>query len=243
MKSRYPALSLLLVSLIVNISCGFAIAADDKEPSPPEIKKTVKIVREPTPDFASKRLYVEFVDSPKLSAVIRNVLRDRGFALADSVEDSDAQIRFRGVVAVGLFATKPNTMSLADAVEKSLVKPNSKENAEVGNSSLAEVVAIDTVAKNITPSIRNVVSATNILEWLGDVTGLRAGFNKALTGDPRGFCMSEHCNKYQQQVVVGAMGAVSWLVTMSTLSETIVLDRLIAESLESALAPLVINTK
>lgn len=221
----------------VGLLCNSAKAEEMGRP-PPEIKTSMKINREPPEDLASKRLYVEFANSPRLTSMFREKLGSRGFNMATSADDSDVQIRFNGAVAIGLFATKLKSLPLAEAVEKITIQPAGKDEAEVGNSSLVGVVAMDAAAKQLTPSIRGTLTATNLMEWIGDVTGLRGAFNKAITGDPRGFCMSEHCNKYQQNVVVGATGGASWLITLSTLNEEIVLDRLIDESLERVLEPL-----
>lgn len=229
-----------LCVLSVVLFCNPAKAEETGKP-PPEIKTSMKINREPPEDLASKRLYVEFANSPRLTTMFREKLGSRGFNMVASADDSDVKIRFNGAVAIGLFATKLKSLPLAEAVEKSAIQPAGKGEAEVGNNSLVGVVAMDAAAKQLTPSIRGTLTATNLMEWIGDVTGLRSAFNKAITGDPRGFCMSEHCNKYQQNVVVGATGGASWLITLSTLSEEIVLDRLIDESLERVLEPLLLK--
>lgn len=226
--------------LSVGFLCNTVGAEEDGKP-PPKIKTSMKVLREPPEDLASKRLYVEFADSPRLSNTFREILGRRGFTMATSAEDSDVQIRFIGYAAIGLFATTPKKLSIAEAVEKSAITPAGKDEAEVNRSSLAGVVAMDAAAKQLMPSFRTTLSATNLMEWIGDVTGMRSAFNKAITGDPRGFCMSEHCSKYQQNVVVGATGGASWMITLSTLSEEIVLDRLIDDSLSRALEPLVLK--
>lgn len=223
--------------LHVGLLCNAANAEETDKPAP-QIKTSIKINREPPEDLESKRLYVEFSGSPRLSEMFREKLSSRGFKIATAKDDSDVQIRFNGAVAIGLFATKPKSLPLAEAVEKLAIQPTGKDDAEVGNSSLVGVVAMDAAAKQLAPSLRGTLTATNLMEWIGDFTGLRGAFNKAITGDPRGFCMSEHCNKYQQNVVVGATGGASWLITLSTLNEEIVLDRLIDESLERVLEPL-----
>lgn len=236
MNSRIVAIC-VAGALSVSFLCSTVEAADASK-LPPQIKTSMKVYRKPAEDLMSKRLYVEFADSPRLSNTFREILGRRGFSMATSAEDSDVQIRFIGYVAIGLFATTPKKLTLAEAVEKSAITPAGKDEAEVNRSSLVGVVAMDAAAKQLMPSFRTTLSATNLMEWIGDVTGLRGAFNKAIAGDPRGFCMSEHCSKYQQNVVVGATGGASWMITMSALSEEIVLDRLIDESLSQALEPL-----
>ncbi|MDQ5903181.1 MAG: hypothetical protein QG672_768 [Pseudomonadota bacterium] len=234
-----PTMAIWVAGILsIGFFCSTVGEEEDGKP-PPQIKTSMKVYRAPPEDLSTKRLYVEFADSPRLSEAFRATLGSRGFNMATSAEESEVQIRFIGSVAIGLFATKPKMLPLAEAVEKSAIRPIGKDEAEVNNRSLVGVVAMDAAAKQLTPSFRSTLSATNLMEWIGDVTGLRGAFNKAITGDPRGFCMSEHCSKYQQNVVVGATGGASWLITLSALSEEILLDRLIKESLSRALKPLV----
>ncbi len=215
-----------------------AVGAEEGAKAPPQITTSVKIYREPPADLVSRKLYVEFADSPRLTAMFRETLANRGYNMAMSEEESDTKIRFIGYVGIGLFATKPKKSTLADVVEKSMFQPAGKDEAEVSRTSLTDVAVMDAAAKRLAPSFRGSLKATNLAEWIGDVTGLRGAFNTLIAGDPRGFCMHENCSKYQQRIVVGASGEASWLVTLSALSEEIVLDRMLEESLSTALEPL-----
>ncbi len=217
------------------------VGAEEGTKPPPQITTSVKISREPPADLASKRLYVEFADSPRLTGMFRETLANRGYNMAASEEESDAKIRFIGYVGVGLFATTPKKATLAEVVEKAMLQPAGKDEVEVNRTSLAGVAVMDAAAKRLTPSFRGSLNATNLAEWISDVTGMRGAFNTLIAGDPRGFCMHENCSKYQQRIVVGASGEVSWLVTLSVLSEEIVLDRLVEESLVRALEPLLLK--
>lgn len=214
------------------------VAAEEGTKLPTQITTSVKVYRELPADLASKRLYVEFADSPTLTRMFRETLGNRGYVMATSEEKSDAKIRFIGYVAIGLFATTPRKATFGEVIEKAMLQPPGKDEAEVGNSSLAGVVVMDAVAKRVAPSLRPNLNATNLGEWIGDVTGMRGAFNKLVAGDPRGFCVHENCSKYQQRIVVGASGEASWLVTLSVFSEEIVLDRMLEESLSRALEPL-----
>lgn len=62
---------------------------------------------------------------------------------------------------------------------------------------------------------------------LGEVTGIKAGFNKALTGDPRGICLSrcEDWNKVNQTVYLSIM-----LQDVAARKEIRVLTKLISET-------------
>jgi len=227
-----------MVGLLSIGSLCNAVGAEEGAKPPPQITTTVKVYRDPPVDLASRKLYVEFADSPRLTGMFRETLASRGYNMAASEEDSDAKIRFIGYVGIGLFATTPKKATLAEVIEKSMFQPAGKDEAEVSRTSMADVAVMDAAAKRLAPSFRGGLNATNLAEWIGDVTGLRGAFNTLIAGDPRGFCMHENCSKYQQRIVVGASGEASWLVTLSALSEEIVLDRLVEESLVRALEPL-----
>ena len=232
------AAGILLAGILwIGMLCNTVAAEEGAKPSA-QITTLVKVYREPPADLASKRLYVEFADSPRLTGAFRETLARRGYNMAASEDESEAKIRFIGYVAIGLFATTPKKATLGEVVEKSMLKPAGKDEAEVGNSSLAGVAGMDAAAKRLAPSIRANLNVTNLGEWIGDVTGLRGAFNKLVASDPRGFCLHENCSKYQQRIVVGASGEASWLVTLSVFSEEIVLDRMLEESLSRALEPL-----
>ena len=223
--------------LSIGFLCKTVVAEEEAKPSP-QITTSVKVHREPPADLATRKLYVEFADSPRLTGMFRETLANRGYNMATSEEESDAKIRFIGYVAIGLFKTTPKKATLAEVVEKSMIQPAGKDEAEVSKTSLADVAVMDAAAKRIAPSLRSSLNATNLAEWIGDVTGLRGAFNKLIAGDPRGFCMHENCSKYQQRIVVASNGDGAWMVTLSVLSEEILLDRLVEESLARALEPL-----
>ena len=222
-------------ALIMFACCGSALANDA---GAPEIKRELKVYTQPGTDLAKKRLFVEFIESPKLTALFRKAMIDRGYQLVDSADSSEAQLRFRGFASVGLFATKPATAPLAEIVEKARLEAPGKETAQVDNTTLADVAIRDVVGHSISTSFGQLVTGSSLVDWIGDATGVHGAFNQALTGDPRGFCMNKNCNKYQQKVMVAVTGYATWILSSSVLDEKIILDQLIEETLGKALEPL-----
>ena len=78
-------------------------------------------------------------------------------------------------------------------------------------------------------------------EVLGDATGVRGAFNKALTGDPRGICLSrcEHWNKVKQTAYAfvsftGPDARQDIRVMATATSETLAPEEVIDEALSRA---------
>lgn len=226
---NFPAASLLF---------GLLAPIGNLQAAEQEIQPTLKVYRSPSEDLRGKRLYVEFANSPLLTSFLRRTLIERGYRIVESAEGSEAQLRFQGTVSIGLFATKPATVQLAEIIEKGSLKVPTKEEATVGNTSVLDVVAMNQAARPFGVAFRNSVTLTGVLDWISDATGLRGAFNKALTGDPRGICIHKDCDKYQQTVSIMATGSSAWLATALVLNEKVILDKLIERALERALDPL-----
>ena len=228
----------LIVVLLWILVFNPFLAANIGRGAEPDIQPTLKIFRAPSDSLLSKKLYVEFTDSPLLTSFIRKTLIERGYQIVDSTETAEAQLRFQGTVNIGLFATNPSSAALAEIIEKGAFNVPTKENATVGNTSIVDVAAMNQMARPFGAAFRNSVTLTGVLDWISDVTGLRGSFNKALTGDPRGICMHKDCDKYRQTVGIGATGSATWLATSLAMDEKVVLDKLIERTLERALDPL-----
>ncbi|MBI4741175.1 MAG: hypothetical protein HY777_06420 [Betaproteobacteria bacterium] len=87
-------------------------------------------------------------------------------------------------------------------------------------------------------AVMSVVSVTDVLTWVSQQTGVAGGFNKMLTGDPRGWCLHKDCDKYRSFVAIGASGAASWYVTSEVKDKKVVLDLVLAEAINQVLSPL-----
>lgn len=228
----------LMVVLIWMLVFNPFLAAGIGRAAEPDYQPTLKIYRGPSEGLLGKKLYVEFADSPLLTSFLRKTLLERGYQIVDSTETAEEQLRFQGTVSIGLFATKPATVQLAEIIEKGTLRVPTKEDATVGNTSLINVAAMNQMARPFGVAFRNNVTLTGVLDWISDVTGLRGSFNKALTGDPRGICMHKDCDKYRQTVGIGTTGSATWLATALATDEKVVLDKLIERTLERALDPL-----
>jgi hypothetical protein len=146
-------------------------------------------------------LFAEFDRSSTLSTQLREALIAKGFVLAQDRTAARATLIFRGELALagGPVFYKGVKVPIGDATEKAL-----QEAKEGGGASRAETVqavaglainraALDTA---MTPFWRGLALA-GMASAIGDATGVKGRFNTALTGDPRGICLSR-CEDWQK---------------------------------------------
>lgn len=87
--------------------------------------------------------------------------------------------------------------------------------------------------------LTSAISVTDMVRWLGQKTGVAGRFNELLTGDPRGFCLADSCNKYTSTVIMNVKGESGhWWIQEKAQESTIVLDIVVADVIENMLKPL-----
>lgn len=160
-------------------------------------------------DISAQRhspIYAEVDRSSTLSLRLVEALTAKGFATTHDKADAKAVLSFRGDIALlgGPAFTKGIKVAIGDAVEKSLL--DAKDKGGLNRSDVVQsfaAVAINKAgwSRAITPFWQGLY-LSNMASVLGDATGAKAGFNKALTGDPRGICLSRcgDWNKVNQTV-------------------------------------------
>ena len=151
-------------------------------------------------------IYAEVDRSSTLSLRLVEALAAKGFTITQDKADAKAVLTFRGDIALlgGPTFSKGVKVAIGDAVEKSLL--DAKEKGYLNQSDVVQTVAAVVVNKEgltraVTPFWQGLY-LSNMASALGDATGMKAGFNKALTGDPRGICLSRcgDWNKVNQTV-------------------------------------------
>ena len=187
-------------------ACAFACPAQAAEQLPAEpiaSKSTGSIeitVQQHSP------IYAEVDRSSTLSLRLVKALAAKGFTITQDKAEAKAVLTFRGDIALlgGPTFTKGVKVAIGDAVEKSLL--DAKEKGNLTQSDVVQTVAAVAINKAgfsaaITPFWQGLF-LSNMASALGEVTGIKAGFNKALTGDPRGICLSrcDDWNKVNQTV-------------------------------------------
>ncbi len=151
-------------------------------------------------------IYAEVDRSSTLSQRLTEALVAKGFTITQDKANAKAVLTFRGEIALlgGPTFSKGVKVAIGDAVEKSL--QDAKDSDNLNRSDVVQTVAaVGTnragFAGAITPFWQGLY-LSNMASALGEATGIKAGFNKALTGDARGICLSrcEDWNKVNQTV-------------------------------------------
>jgi hypothetical protein len=190
-------------ALIVCLSSKSAHAAEQLPDSAFTSKATGSILLS-VPEHSP--LFVEVEHSPALSIRLADALASRGFALVQDKASAKAVLVVQGDVAMvgGPTYTKGIKVGIGDAVEKSLQA--ARESGGITRAELVQTVAGAAINKAafdaaISPFWRG-LAISGMASAIGDSTGLKGSFNKALTGDPRGVCISrcEDWNKVSQTV-------------------------------------------
>lgn len=193
-------------------------------------------------------LFAEFDRSSTLSKQLQESLLAMGFVLTQDRSAAKATLVFRGDLALvgGPVFYKGVKVSIGDATEKALQEAN-----DGGGSSRADAVqAVAGLAINrsaldaaMTPFWRG-LALSGLATAIGDATGIKGRFNTALTGDPRGICLSrcEDWKKVNQTVYLSitlqdTVAKQEVRVLTRTFSETVapqeVLDRALVDGVNA----------
>ena len=256
--TRAVSLSLLLAALQVP---AFA-QPQQPEPAGPAASEPAaakKTLPEPA-DFTTKAsglvelvvgrdspIYAEFQGSPALTQRLREALQARGFELATNASSSRATLQFRGEIVLmgGPKFYKGVTASIGEATEKALKL--AKESGQVTTADVVQTtagVALNAAALNA--SLNNFtrgLAISGLANALGDATGMRAWFNTAVAGDPRGICLSrcEDWNKVNQTVYLWVTldsktsGQKEVRILSKAFSETVAPDQVITYGVDKAI--------
>ena len=188
----------------------------------------------PQSDLASKRLFVVFDGSPKMTRVLQAKLQARGYSIADKPEDADEQYRFSGLFMLSGAGKEEVKGKLADLLESSVGNSQGKS-PDYGHQNV-DLLQIGVSAAYT--GIASAISVTDMVRWLGQKTGVAGRFNEMLTGDPRGFCLAESCSKYTSTVIMNVKGnSGHWWVQEKAQDSKVVLDLVVADAVENMLKP------
>jgi hypothetical protein len=192
-------------------------------------------------------IHAEFQGSPALTLRLREALQARGFELAPDAGSSKATLQFRGdmVLMGGPKFHKGVKAPIGETTEKALRL--AKESGQVTTADVVQTtagIALNAAALNV--SLNNFtrgLAISGIANALGDATGMRAWFNTAVAGDPRGICLSRCAdwNKVDQTVYLWvtldskASGRKEVRILSKAFSETVAPDQVIAYAVDKAI--------
>lgn len=187
-------------------------------------------------------LFAEFDRSSSLSKRLHESLLAMGFVLTQDKSTARATLLFRGDLALvgGPVFYKGVKVPVGDATEKTLQA--AKDGGGVSRAEVVQAVAglaINKAALDsaITPFWQG-LALSGMASAIGDATGVKGRFNAALTGDPRGICLSrcEDWKKVSQTVYLlitlqDAAAKQEVRVVTKAFSETVAPEEVMARAL------------
>lgn len=238
----------LLMLLTLVFSAGWAVAAEDLPPEAFASKTTGAISAAPS---QHSPLYAEFERSPELTGRLAAALSARGFALTQDKSSAKASLIVRGDIALsgGPVYFKGAKMAIGEATERTLSSAaGGVTRADIVQSAAGVALNKAALDSAITPFWRG-LAISGLASALGEATVVKAAFNRAATGDPRGICLSrcEDWNKVSQTVyfwIVLQSGDQRQEVRVLTkvTSEQLVVEQLLDRAMSDALSAVHVET-
>jgi len=198
-------------------------------------------------------LFVEFDRSPALTQALVTTLQAQGVRTTPDRSEARAVLAIRGdVVLLGgpVFHKGTKAPIVSDAVypplfageatEKTLAVAAANRGATAGEAANAGVtVALGAAAlRSATTPFWSGLALGRMADALGESTGIKGAFNTALTGDPRGICLSrcEDWKKVKQSAyafatLTGTDGKQDIRVLATAFSETLAPEEVVGEAL------------
>jgi len=237
MTSRNRRLSDLSVSvcylatvLLLATASGFGWCSETPISEPPRIQREVITKSLPPIETANRRIFVSFNGSPKMTRILQEELRAKGFAVVDDPSSAEARFRFNGTYIISALAKGDIVGPLGEVLERTVQLDDKASDSHYQTVDLLQIGAAGTY--------RGAISVPDLLLWISQKTGIAGRFNEMLTGDARGWCLNEKCKQIQSYVEMRVYGdGVFWRVKAQAWHEKLLLDVLIADVLENALAP------
>ena len=202
----------------------------------PEYKAKIKVngaKGNTQPPQHDKKLFITFDKSQAFAKLMQEKLSERGYVVVQEKAGADLTINFSGMFKLNGKNISTDVLKFA---ELDSIAYKSEGETKVTASLLHAGATAGALGLSIIP-------ITELGVWLSQVTGVSGFFNKMITGDPRGFCMHENCEKIEQRAIVtvnttnpdGSNGHIGMKLAVS-FDEKIVIDqvieRVLAETLE-----------
>ena len=218
-------------------------AEDSTIPLPP-ITTTVSGT---VPHTTGRSVALEYADSPKLTALVLRGLAERGVQGAEPGTQS-VVVRVRGVLQ--LAGKHTARIRISELAEKGTLVESADGPRTLAPADIGYVIAAgDWLGRLVqTGQLAAPVGGVLLLDAVGQATGAKDWFNKAVGGDRRGICLAgcEHWNKTRQaafQVIELQDGAVSHRAEVKTelFAEVLQPGRVVSAGLDALIQALAGN--
>lgn len=202
--------------------------------TPPDVTTKLRLSKPPKPDVMDKKIFVNVVDSDKGTALVRARLDALGFKTVDAADVADLTLRIGGNFSVTGAGKQRVNGKLGELLNGALP-------ADAGRSPDYTHQNINLLQIAGSTAGTGTLSVSQLVTWLGQKTGISGRINEAITGDPRGWCIGDTCDKRENNVTItvntGDYG--HWWLDSKATDTRIVLDYCLADALDKMLQPLV----
>lgn len=217
MRRRFIVITVLCSALVQ------AVAAQEN-PANTDIKVVKRVMREPPADFRSKKIYLTVSDSEKITRMLIDDIRDKGYTVVDDKLAAEVKMQ-----CFAKFTISGNGKEAVTGYAEQLVLVGNELPIPDTTDYTHQSTNLGQIAAPIVTL--GIIPIPDILVWVTQKLGIAGAFNKALTGDPRGICLNENCNKFAQVVLITCLGDVSWLLQYQAHNEKIVIDQVMQNAL------------
>jgi hypothetical protein len=238
----------------LTLSLGLVLAAAPApaQPEMPTAKLAAGIIQTQVSGRIEMRadahmpLFVEFDRSPALTRTMASMLEAQGIRTTQDRSAAQATLSVRGdlILMGGPVFYKGAKVAMGDATERTLAAAASSRATTPGEAANTAVgVALNVAAlQAATTPFWSGLAVGRMADVVGEATGMKGAFNTALTGDPRGICLSR-CDDWKKVdqsayafvTLVGPDGKQAMRVLAKAFSETLAPEEVVAEALTKAM--------
>lgn len=224
-------------ALVFVVFAGMALMGITAEHAKSEPATIKRVTRPQTPRVTIERsdmVDVAVKDNSGLESIIRDSLRNHGMQIS---EGNATQSTVRVSILGGFYFGKPGAKTETGMLRDIPIHVNRElpEESLVTEGLKGRQLVLDTL-------VMRSISVSELLIYLSERSGIAGWFNKALTGDPRGVCLTSNCEDVETVVTLYVTvtrdgDSVSWTAMAGAKAKTIVLDQVLAAALDTALSP------
>lgn len=198
-----------------------------------EISKFTNFNNAPKSGLAQKKIYFSVKESPKGSEILQNELKKRGFQIVDTPEQAEVAYELDGMIIVDGKGMKRTNTRLGIMMERSIREPDLKK------AGYHQTDGSDVRAMLVSKALTGAFDPFSVVKWFSDLSGLSAGLNTLLTGDPKGACIGKNCDKYFNIVnlVVRSKDGY-WTARGQAMDERLVIDTMLTDLIDTAMKPI-----
>ncbi len=218
--------------VIASLLMAPAFANDIPVSSDPQkdVNITVMVKKRKTPDetFQNKKLFVKFDKSTRLSTLVANKLKEKGYEVVDTEDAAEEVINIFGKFRFNNSEIDSKVRDFADLDPQGEINTQKADNeVTVPLSHVAMAVAVTGISG---------ISVSHFTTWLSQITGVSGAINKFLTGDARGFCTHEDCYKTEQSAMLLIMSkSLSFDVLAKEKHEQIIINQVVDKVLSAGI--------